>query len=110
MSDTPVSWVISGLATTIATLTSALAFMFRLSESKSASSIAALESRIKMYETRLDKSEQLHLECLQDRVGLAERLGTVQGQVELLTKQIEMCKKQIGNCAVIGVSNGNHSN
>jgi len=98
MTDTPVSWVVTALMTTIATLSSALAFMFKLSESKSSNAITALEKRSEVLETRLEASEKLHRDCLEDRIGLASKIGSLQGQIEVLTRQIEVCKKQIGGC------------
>jgi hypothetical protein len=86
-------WIVTIGATAIAALSSALAFMFKLSESKSAKSIAALESRQLMYENRGELLDKLNRECVADRARLEARC-------EIFEKRLSQIEEKA--CGIVG--------
>ena len=63
-------WIITGASAVIATLASAVAFLFRLNENKSIKAVAGLETRLDHYATRIEMLDQMNRDCIQDRARL----------------------------------------
>lgn len=80
-------WVIAGASTIIAALSSAVAFLFKLNESKSLKAVLGLELRVDHQSKQLDELEKMNRECLIDR-------SRLQAKCEIIEKRlIEVEKK-----------------
>lgn len=87
--DTPLGWIVAGVAAVYATLTTAIATLFKMNESRSAKSIEKLESDVKSMQVRLDESDKKHEDCLEDRNNLNVKLARVEEQLNHFVKKIE---------------------
>lgn len=74
-------WIVAAGAAVYGTLTTALAAVFKISETKSQKAIEALEVRIGSYEKRLEDSDRKHEECLNDRSNLREAVARLEGKL-----------------------------
>ena len=70
MSGETTPWIITGASTIIAALTSAVAFLFRLNETKSIKAVAGLEVRLDHYAKRIESLDMLNRQCIEDRARL----------------------------------------
>ena len=66
-------WIIAGVSTIIASLASAVAYLFKLNETNSIKAVAGLEARVEHYEKRVDHLDKMNSECLQDRAKLSAK-------------------------------------
>jgi len=86
-------WIITIGTTAIATLSSALAFLFKLSEGKSARSIASLETRLLAYEKHVERLDELNRVCVADRARLEARC-------EIFEKRLSQVEEKA--CGIVG--------
>lgn len=75
MNDTPMGWVLAGIATVIGTLATAVAGLWRLSEAKNSKAIAAHQETIDHLEIRATK-------CEHDREELRVRVARLETKYE----------------------------
>ena len=87
MSDPNASWYIAGASTIIASLASAVAFLFKLLESKNTESIASLEQKLLMQDERLIESDRKHDECQQDRMKLSQEVAIIREHLAIYIKK-----------------------
>ena len=73
MSAEPTPWIIAGVSTIIASLASAVAYLFRLNETNSIKAVTGLEVRVEHYEKRVDHLDKMNRDCLEDRAKLAAK-------------------------------------
>lgn len=90
MSDGPFSpgWIAAGVGAIIATLSSAIAALFKLNETKSAIAVKSLEVRLEGYAHRLDDSDKKHQECLEDRIELSNQIARLEGRLSHFIKDL----------------------
>ena len=82
-------WIVAGVASVFTALTTALAAVFKISETKSAKAIETLEVRLALYEKRLEESDRKHEECLNDRSNLRESVARLEGKLAAYIKDHE---------------------
>ena len=75
--ETETGWIVAGASTVIATLASAVAFLFRNNEAKNTASIAKLENQVELLECKVVESDRKHDECQQDRVRLSVEVAII---------------------------------
>ena len=80
-------WVIAGASTIIAALSSAVAFLFKLNESKSLAAVASLEVRVNHQDRQLEELEKMNRECLMDR-------SRLQAKCEIIEKRLAEVEKK----------------
>lgn len=80
-------WVIAGTSTIIAALSSAVAFLFKLNESKSLRAVASLEARIDHQDKQITELENMNRECLMDR-------SRLQAKCEIIEKRLAEVEKK----------------
>jgi hypothetical protein len=83
-------WFVAGVATVIGTLASAVAFLFKLNESKNAGAILALTHQVELQQKQIDASEKRHDECQDDRRKLATEVAVIREHVKIL--EANQCK------------------
>lgn len=90
MSDAPFSpgWIAAGVGAIVATLSSAVAALFKMNESKSALAVKSLEGRLEGYAHRLDDSDKKHQECLEDRIELSKQIARLEGRLSHFIKDV----------------------
>jgi septal ring factor EnvC (AmiA/AmiB activator) len=79
-------WIVAAGAAVYGTLTTALAAMFKISETKSQKAIETLELRLKNYENKIEESDRKHEDCLEDRVQLRESIARLEGKLAAYIK------------------------
>ena len=82
-------WVIAGASAIIAALSSAVAFLFKLNESKSLAAVAGLELRVDHQSKQLDELEKMNRECLIDRSRLAAKCEIFEKRLTEIEKKTE---------------------
>lgn len=87
--DTPWGWIVAGAATVYGTLTTAVATLFKINESRQAKSIEKLEISVTCLQCRLDESDKKHEECLNDRNDLKVTLARVEEQLKHIVQKEE---------------------
>ena len=87
MSAEQTPWVIAGASTIIAALSSAVAFLFKLNESKSLAAVAGLEVRVDHQSRQLEELEKMNRECLIDR-------SRLQAKCEIIEKRLAEVEKK----------------
>ena len=63
-------WIVAISSAIVATLTSAVAFLFKLNESKSVKAVDTLELHVTVLGQRLERLDQANRECIEDRARL----------------------------------------
>lgn len=74
-------WIAAGVTTLLASMATAVATLFKISESKSALAVKSLEIRLESYSLRLDESDKKHQECLEDRIDLSKQIARLEGRL-----------------------------
>ena len=87
MSAEQTPWVIAGASTIIAALSSAVAFLFKLNESKSLRAVASLEARVDHQDRQLTELEKMNRECLIDR-------SKLQAKCEIIERRLAEVEKK----------------
>lgn len=80
--DTPWGWIVAGVAAVYGTLTTAVAGLFKINETRSAKAIEKLEESVTCMQCRLDESEKKHEDCLNDRNEIRVTLARVEEQLK----------------------------
>ena len=80
-------WFIAGASAIIAALSSAVAFLFKLNESKSLQAVSSLEVRVNRQAQQLEELEKLNRECLIDR-------SRLQAKCEIIEKRLVQVEKK----------------
>ena len=80
-------WFIAGASAIIAALSSAVAFLFKLNESKSLQAVSGLEVRVNRQDQQLEELEKLNRECLIDR-------SRLQAKCEIIEKRLAQVEKK----------------
>lgn len=75
-------WFLAGVSTVVATLASAVAFLFRMNESKNAAAILTMQSRLDQQEQKLVESDEKHDQCQRDREQLSVQVATLNGKLD----------------------------
>ena len=70
-------------------LTTAVAALFKINESKSALAVKSLEIRLEGYASRLDDSDKKHQECLEDRIELSKQIARLEGRLSHFIKDVQ---------------------
>jgi cytochrome c-type biogenesis protein CcmH/NrfG len=86
MSSESTPWIITGASTIITALASAVAFLFRLNETKSIKAVTALETRLDGYTKRVEALDVLNRECIVDRARL-------QATCEIFEKRLQQIEE-----------------
>lgn len=81
-------WFFGAAASIIATLASAVAFMFKLNEAKNAESIKELKDGQKVLQNRCDTIEMQNDECIKDRDATRVRLAEVETELKFVKSQM----------------------
>lgn len=82
-------WVVAGVLAVVSTLTSAVAFLARMVESKNTEAIGELRQEVATVKGELGKCEEKHDECLRDREHIKVELAKVTAEVTFLKSHIE---------------------
>jgi len=88
-------WIVTIASTIVAVLSSVVAFLFKLNESKSLKSIAALEAHVANADARIERLDQANRECIQDRVRLQTHCEIFEkrlSQLEKSTCSVDSCE------------------
>lgn len=80
-------WLFGAAASIIATLASAVAFMFKLNESKNATAIVELKKSVKDIRGRCDTLEVQNDECIKDRDEIRVKLAKVETELQFVKTQ-----------------------
>ena len=80
-------WIFGAAASIIATLASAVAFMFKLNESKNAEAIKKLETGQSALQTRCDILDKQNDECIKDRDLIRVQLAKVETELQFVKTQ-----------------------
>ena len=83
------SWIIAGVSAVVTGLTTAVAALFKINESKSALAVKSLEIRLEGYASRLDDSDKKHQECLEDRIELSKQIARLEGRLSHFIKDVQ---------------------
>jgi septal ring factor EnvC (AmiA/AmiB activator) len=75
-------WVTAGIATILATLSSAIAFLFKLRENENAKRLAELKSDVETINAKADK-------CEVEREGLRVECAVMRSKIETLEVKLE---------------------
>jgi hypothetical protein len=82
-----VGWIFGAAASIIATLASAVAFMFKLNESKNAEAIKKLETGQSALQTRCDILDKQNDDCVKDRDLIRVKLAEVETELKFVKSQ-----------------------
>lgn len=85
-------WIAAGVGVILTTLSSAVAALFKINETKSALAVKSLEVRLEGYAKRLDESDKKHQECLEDRIDLSKQLARLEGRLSHFIKDVNQAK------------------
>ncbi len=81
-------WVLAGVLTIVATLSSVVAFLYKRLDSNNAKTIAALETRCDMLQKKVD-------ECEKDRLDLHRQMAKMEVKIALLEDEMKEFRKEV---------------
>lgn len=87
-------WILAGIATVIATLSSVVAMLYRGNEKQNAERIQALESDVKSLQSKNETLVEHVEECRRDREDLRVKIATVETRLSLYIEKHDSDTKQ----------------
>ena len=81
-------WVLAGVASIIATLSTVVAFLYKRLDANNARTIAALETRCDLLQKKVD-------ECERDRLDLHRQMAKMEVKIALLEDEMKELRKEV---------------